>query len=159
MHAACASFAWFIFNLNTESHYLQIIHCNIYIPTNAWFNQAPRSLLSHVYLLGEPASLLVVANTLLLLSLVCQQLPHPLLALPPFHTPQIKLQYLYRRHQQHQPSSSGTLTNHFCGWSIFVGLVYVFGIRDDFFKGAKSGLITNKTILFHLTETKPWGQS
>jgi hypothetical protein len=31
-----------------------------------------------------------------------------LLVLPPFHTPQIKLQYLHRQHQQHQPSSSGT---------------------------------------------------
>jgi hypothetical protein len=38
-------------------------------------------LLPHVYLLGEPASLLVVANTHPLLSLVCQQLPYPLLVL------------------------------------------------------------------------------
>ncbi len=32
----------------------------------------------------------------------------PLLVLPHFHTPQIKLQYLHRRHQQYQPSSSDT---------------------------------------------------
>jgi hypothetical protein len=66
-------------------------------------------MLPSVYLLGKPASLLVVANTHPLLSLVCQQLPHPLLVLPPFHTPQIKLQYLHRRHQQHQSSLSGTV--------------------------------------------------
>ncbi len=29
---------------------------------------------------------------------------HPLLLHPPRHTPQIKLQYLHRQHQQHQPS-------------------------------------------------------
>jgi hypothetical protein len=72
-------------------------------------NPTPCSLLPRVYLLKEPASLLVVANTHPLLSLVCQQLPHPLLVLPPFLTPQIKLQSLHRRHQQHQPSSSGTI--------------------------------------------------
>ncbi len=44
------------------------------------------------------------------LSLVCQQLPHPLLALPPFHTPQFRLQYLHRGLQQLQSSSSGTIT-------------------------------------------------
>ncbi len=49
-------------------------------------------------------------NTHLLLSLVYWQLPHPLPVLSPFHTPQIKLQYLHRRHQQHQPSSSGTIS-------------------------------------------------
>ncbi len=35
--------------------------------------------------------------------------PHPLLLLPPFHTPHIKLQHLYRRHQQYQPSLSDTI--------------------------------------------------
>ncbi len=34
---------------------------------------------------------------------------HPLLVIPPFHTPQIKLQHLNRQYQQHQPSSSGTV--------------------------------------------------
>jgi hypothetical protein len=59
-------------------------------------------------LLGEPLSLLVVANIHPLLPLVGQQLPHPLLVLPPFHNPQTHLQYLHRRHQQLQPSSSDT---------------------------------------------------
>jgi hypothetical protein len=40
---------------------------------------------------------LVVTNTNPPMSLVCQQLPHPLpLPLSPFHTPQFKLQYLLR---------------------------------------------------------------
>jgi hypothetical protein len=56
----------------------------------------------------KPTSLLVVANTHPLLSLVCQQLLHPLLALPPFHTPQFRLHYLHRWHQQLQSSSSRT---------------------------------------------------
>ncbi len=64
---------------------------------------------TRVYLLGEPASFLLDANIHPLFSLVCWQLPHPLLVLPPFHNPQINWQYLHRRHQQHQPSSSGTL--------------------------------------------------
>jgi hypothetical protein len=34
-----------------------------------------------------------------------------LLLLPPFHTPQMKLQYLHWRHQQYQPSSSDTHTD------------------------------------------------
>ncbi len=55
---------------------------------NASFNLTPCFPPPRVYLLGEPTSLLVVANTHPPLSLVCQQLPHPLLAFPPFHTPQ-----------------------------------------------------------------------
>jgi hypothetical protein len=38
--------------------------------------------------------------------------PHPLLALPPFHTPQfptVQVTILHRRHQQLQSSSSGTV--------------------------------------------------
>jgi hypothetical protein len=65
-----------------------------------------------MYLLGEPASLLVMTNTHPPLSLVCQQLPHPLLALPPFHTPQFRLHCLHRQHQQLQSSSSGTVTTY-----------------------------------------------
>jgi hypothetical protein len=53
---------------------------------NASFNPTPYFSPTRVYLLGEPTSLLVVANTHPPLSLVCQQLPHPLLAFPPFHT-------------------------------------------------------------------------
>ncbi len=92
-----------------KSHNLQIIYYNIYTSFNASFNPSPCLMPFRVYLLGEPTSLLVVANTHPLLSLVCQQLPHPLLLLPPFHIPEIKLQYLHRQHQQLQPSSSGTL--------------------------------------------------
>jgi hypothetical protein len=38
MHVACVSPAWFIFNLNTESYYLQIIYYSIYTLGNAYFN-------------------------------------------------------------------------------------------------------------------------
>ncbi len=39
MHVDCESFAWFIFNLNTEfSYYLQIIHYSIYRLGNAHLN-------------------------------------------------------------------------------------------------------------------------
>ncbi len=59
---ACSfiSSAWFIFNLNTESYYLQIIHHNIYTLDNIQSSPTPCSLLSPFYLLGEPASLLMV---------------------------------------------------------------------------------------------------
>jgi hypothetical protein len=100
-----------IFSENTEhrdSIILQIIYYNIYMIVDASFNPTPCFPSTHVYLLGEPASLLVVANTHPPLSLVCQQLPHSLLALPPFHTPQFRLHYLHRRHQQLQLSLSGT---------------------------------------------------
>jgi hypothetical protein len=36
-----ASHAWFIFNLNTESHHLQIIHCNIYTLIYCLFQPNP----------------------------------------------------------------------------------------------------------------------
>ncbi len=100
---------------------LQIIYYNIYTSFTAPFNPTPCFQPSHVYLLGEPTSLLVVANIHPLLPLVCQQLPHPLLVLPPFHTPQIQLQYLHRRHQQLLPSSSGTVLYILY---IFIVLVY-----------------------------------
>ncbi len=60
MHVARASFAWYIFNLNTGSYYLKIRHYSIYTPDNASFNPTSCSLLSPIYLLGELASLLVV---------------------------------------------------------------------------------------------------
>jgi hypothetical protein len=97
MHVDYASYSWFIFNLNTEiSLYLQITYYNNYTTYNASLNPSPCFITSCIYLLGEPASLLVVMNTHPPLSLVCQQLHHPLLALPPFHTPQFKLHYLHR---------------------------------------------------------------
>jgi hypothetical protein len=66
-------------------------------------------------LLGEQASLLVVTNTYPPMSLVYQQLPHPLAFLPlsPFHTPQFKLHYLQRRHQQSRSSLSGTVKTYY----------------------------------------------
>ncbi len=100
----------FFLTWTQKSHILQIVYYNIYTSYNASFNPTPCSQPFRVYFHGEPTSLLIAANTNPLLSLVGQQLPHPLLVLPPLHTPQIKLQYLHRRHQQHQPSSSGTLT-------------------------------------------------
>jgi hypothetical protein len=59
-HVACVSSAWFIFNLNTESYYLQIIYHNIYTSDNIQSSSTPCSLLSPSYLRGEPASLLMV---------------------------------------------------------------------------------------------------
>jgi hypothetical protein len=88
-----------------KSRYLQIIYYNSSATFTASFIPTPCSQPSHVYLLGEPTSLLVVANIHPLLSVVCQQLSHPVLVLLPFHTPQIKLQYLHRRHQQVSNSS------------------------------------------------------
>ncbi len=87
---------------------LEIIYYNIYMLFNASVNPAPCFPLPHVYLLGESTSLLMMANTHPPLSLVCQQLPHPLLARPPFHTPQFRIQYWHRRHQQLQSSLPNT---------------------------------------------------
>jgi hypothetical protein len=53
----------------------------------------------------------VVANTHPPLSLICQQLPHPLFCFSHPFTPQFKLHYLHRRHQQPQSSSSGTVSS------------------------------------------------
>ncbi len=64
-----------------------------------------------LYLLGEPASLLVVANPHPPLSLVYQQLFHPLAFTPlilSHPTVHITLLYLHRQHQQSRSSSSGT---------------------------------------------------
>ncbi len=58
-----------------KSHHLQIIYYNIFLFLNASFNPTPCSPLTRVYLLGEPTSLLVVANTHPPLSLVCQTAP------------------------------------------------------------------------------------
>ncbi len=67
----------------------------------------PVTLLS--YLLGDPAFLLGVQIPIHSVQGVLTT-AHPLLILPPFHTPQIKLKYLHRWHQQHQPSSFDTLS-------------------------------------------------
>ncbi len=68
-------------------------HITDYISRNLHDNRCliqPSPLLcTCVYLLGEPTSLLVVANTHPPFSLVCQQLPHPLLAPPPLSHPTV----------------------------------------------------------------------
>ncbi len=62
----------------------------------------------------------------------------PLLLLPPYHTPQIKLQYLHRWHQQHQPSSSDTICNFvwvLTKWSIGISICIHLRIRKHLSKG------------------------
>jgi hypothetical protein len=87
-----------------KSHHLQIIYYNIYTSYNAWSTHpllptAPSLLTwrtSFLARVGEYPSTLV---------------PGLLTTAPPFacsHTLQIELQYLHRRHQQHQSSLSGT---------------------------------------------------
>jgi hypothetical protein len=61
------------------------------------------------YLLGELASLLVVQIPIHSCPWSANNCPHPLLVLPSFHAPHIKLQYLHRRHEQCQRSSSGAI--------------------------------------------------
>jgi hypothetical protein len=103
------------------------VYYNIYMIIDALFNPTPCFPPNRVYLLGEPTSLLVVANTHPPLSLVCQQLPHPLLALPPFRTPQFRLHYLHRRHQQLKSSSSGTrgaIRNKFVGPNNLLRIIF-----------------------------------
>jgi hypothetical protein len=65
------------------------MHRNIYRMYSSSIRTNPFIVIktTPLYLLGGPASLLVVVNTHPPLSLVCQQLPHPLLALPLFQTP------------------------------------------------------------------------
>ncbi len=62
MHVAWESHAWFIFNLNTKIFYRQIIHCNYLHNKQHFFATCPLHLKLNnpAYLLGEPASLLVV---------------------------------------------------------------------------------------------------
>jgi hypothetical protein len=59
MHVACVSSAWFIFNLNAQFCYLQIIYYNIYTLSKAHFNP-PFLLLFTPLLLIWGTSLLVV---------------------------------------------------------------------------------------------------
>jgi hypothetical protein len=86
---------------------LQSIHYSIYTSDNAWFPPNPLLPCFHLFTYFEN-------------QLLCSWCEYPstlvpvlLTTVPPFHTPQIKLQYLHRRHQQHQPSSSGTI-QHSC---------------------------------------------
>jgi hypothetical protein len=70
-----------------------------------------------LYLLGEQVSLLVVMNTHPPLSLVCQQLPHPLAFAPlTLSHPTVQLHYLHRQHQQTWLSLSGT--SMYCNKSV-----------------------------------------
>jgi hypothetical protein len=78
MHAGDVFHAWFIFNLHTKTLlYLQVIHLQNVQQYSAGTTPCINKP-TPLYLLGEPASLLVVANTHPPFSLVCQQLPHPL---------------------------------------------------------------------------------
>jgi hypothetical protein len=97
MHDACESHIWFIFNLHTKiSLYLQIICCNIYKIYNISTQPDPLHFNGHpLYLLEEPASLLLVTNTHPPLSLVCQQLSHPLLCPSHAFTPHSS-NYMFR---------------------------------------------------------------
>jgi hypothetical protein len=86
MHDACEIQAWLFLTCTQKSH-------NIYKSFIAIFTRCTASppnptpgiinKTTPLYLLGEPASLLVVTNTHPPLSLVCQQLPHPF-AFAPF---------------------------------------------------------------------------
>jgi hypothetical protein len=117
---------------------------------DASFNPTPCFLPTLVYLLGEPTSLLGVANTHPPLSLICQQLPHPLLALLPFHTPQFRLHYLHR-HQQLQSSSSGTRSlssDSSCG---IYSTCLLFWISDI-------ELIRHRQILYRNSQSSIWHQ-
>jgi hypothetical protein len=109
MHVAWSSYAWFIFYLNTESHYLQIAYYSVYPSDNICSNPTPCFLLSFylTYLENQLLCSWCEYPSTLVPGLLTTA--HPLLVLPPFHTPQIKLQYLHRWHQQHQPSLSDTL--------------------------------------------------
>ncbi len=62
------------------------------------------------YLIGEPAFLRAVTNTIHPCLWSANNCPTPwLLPLSYFHSPEFKLHYLHRRHQQSWSSSSGTI--------------------------------------------------
>ncbi len=64
-----------------------------------------------LYLFGDPASLLLVTNTHLPLSLVCQKLPHPLLCPSHPFTPHSSNNIIYIDDiNNSRSSSSGTIT-------------------------------------------------
>ncbi len=79
-HMTLVNFTYGLFLTCTQNLIIfTIVHFNIYKMYSISPNSTPciinkRTLL---YLLGEPASLLVVTNTHPSLSLVCQELPHP----------------------------------------------------------------------------------
>jgi hypothetical protein len=76
------------------------------VRTNPLYQQ----LHNPAYLLGEPASLLVVTHPIHPCLWSANNCPTLwLLPLSPFHIPQFKLHYLHRRHQQSWSSSSGTV--------------------------------------------------
>ncbi len=106
-HVAWSSCTWFIFNLNTESHYLQVMYYSIYTSDNICLNPTPCYPSYFTYLDNQLYCSWRKYPSPLVPGLLTTALP--LLLLPPFHTPQIKLQYLDRRQQQYQPSLSDTL--------------------------------------------------
>jgi hypothetical protein len=79
-HGGSVLHAWFIFNLHTKSPYIYKSFIEIFTRCTAFPSNPTPCIIDKttpLYLLKEPASLLVVTNTHPL-SLVCQQLPHPL---------------------------------------------------------------------------------
>jgi hypothetical protein len=105
---ACSLWIFCMVYLNTEfSYYLQNIYYSIYMLGNAHFSPPSFSLLIPLFLTWRTSffcSWRKYPSTLVPGLLTA----HPLLVHPSLHTPHIKLQYLHRRHQQRQPSSSGT---------------------------------------------------
>jgi hypothetical protein len=79
--------AWFIFNLNTESHYLQITYYGIYTSGDICSNPPPCFLLSFslTYLENQLFCSWCEYPSTLVPGLLTTA--HPLLVLPPFHTP------------------------------------------------------------------------
>ncbi len=73
---------------------------------------------------------------------------HPLLLLPPFHTLQIKLQYLHRRHQQYQPSSSDTIPALIKNW-IDTSIVWRHTITVHCIRPYWIGVISTWTRVSH----------
>jgi hypothetical protein len=103
LNACCLCISRMVyFNLNTEISSYYGLYISIF--TCYLLPHLTHPLASHHYstclLTWRTNFFVMVANTHPPLSLVCQQLPHPLLALPTFHTPQFRLHYLHRRHQQ-----------------------------------------------------------
>ncbi len=93
-HDACKLHASFIFNLHKKSYYIYRSFITIFTRCTAFSpNPTPHIInrTTPLFLLGEPASLLMVTNTHPPLSLVCQQLPHPLLYTSHPFTPTVQI--------------------------------------------------------------------
>jgi hypothetical protein len=123
MHVACESHTWFIFYLNTKYHYIYRSYIAIFTKYTIYNTSSP----SDPALLTWRTSFFADGDEYP--STLVSGLPTtaPPLALPlsPFHTPQFKLHYLHRRHQQSRLTLSGTDMS-FLGY-VFQGLLCVTG--------------------------------